>query len=206
MNWVRNPAPTYCIANPIGSWVGSTWSEQPTSFTLVPTKSRSVAGYEGVQLTFYFVYSDDGTEANANLYAGRYSFYDDNVSFDDLFAKLSSVYGEPSQNAEDIMEVWGDNFSEEVYQNFCNDYPDAAFHIATWKSSTNGAVVVLSEYNIWNSDRPTVELFYLYPPLTAASSLLKTTSPTAPPACKHEFALPRLPCEGGVFWRPVRLK
>ena len=133
-----------------------------------------VAGYDNVFQTFFFhfpiengSYSQD--DSKAVLMVGEYSFntwnMDANTIFEDLKGKLTKTYGEPWLDTKDADEIWGelvipDNMSwyleDESYK--VEKY-DPTYVV--WKSSANGAMLVLRKSTTpWN-EQYSVEIFYM---------------------------------------------
>lgn len=132
---------------------------------------RDVAGHNAsARLCFYYTTAEDSDNMNIRsgvFYAGIYDFYEDpDATFNDLKAKLSSVYGDPSAEGTDGEEIWGaltpgQNVSESDWQsNLQNEKQSAAkATIAVWNSSANNASLVLEKVddNGWAYTR----LFYI---------------------------------------------
>ena len=109
----------------------------------------NVAGHTANR-TLWFVYpNQDGVlvqnEGEAIFYAGEYSFFtNDQEQFDDLKEKLKLVYGEPFYEGAEIKNALGDLPNKAAISNWYSQdiFKYSATHVV-WKSSANGAMVVL---------------------------------------------------------------
>jgi hypothetical protein len=135
-----------------------------------------VAGYDNVSQTFYFhfpiengSYSQD--DSKAVLMVGSYRFdtwnMDASTVFEDLKGKLTKTYGEPWLDTKDADEIWGElvipdgmNWFQED-ENYKVEKYDPTYVV--WKSSANGAMLVLRKSKTPWDEQYSVEIFYMDP-------------------------------------------
>ena len=162
------------LADPIANWLswavygnGAPVTFQAQWYNNGPDQA---AGYNvGSTMYYYYPSLEDAAALNlksAVFYAGAYDFWegDPQAIYDDLKAKLTTVYGEPSAEG-DGDAVFGGPLTaspgneeyfqanlEEVRKNF------SAYSLVSWKSTANNAMAVLV-YFIQN-DWANTKLYY----------------------------------------------
>lgn len=129
-----------------------------------------VAGHQAnASLYFYYPSAEDSADMNLKsgvFYAGAYEFQEDPTGvFNDLKSKLISVYGDPVSVSESGEEIWGkltfgDNVSSDQVSMMLNETKNRfQTSFVVWKSSVNGATVVLEKCN--QSGWEYVKLYYI---------------------------------------------
>ena len=180
MYWDYMIKPSFETANRVlDDWYNRPVTRFPQSFKAICNSSQiTVAGHDA-EITMYFTYPISNGKlvldlSSAALYAGLYSFqmWDENSAptFDEMLRKLTSIYGEPSLQTQNLEEVWTVTNS---YVSIAELFSDTEFNIAVWQSSTNGVKIILNEYIRWGDDR-NLEISYLYPAYDEAILSLDT--------------------------------
>ena len=137
------------------------------AFSTEDADDRMVAGHRAKAL-LWFVYpsSEVMVENDALLYAGQYSFPEDDAQsvYDDLKGKLSQVYGEAYYTGDDLTPALGElqlstDSARQVYMEEVAKYKP---QYTVWKSSVNNAFIVLKCY-LENGDWERTLLLYITP-------------------------------------------
>ena len=182
MYWDYMIKPSFETAsNVLDGWYKRPVTRYPHSFKATfASYQTTVAGHDA-EITMYFTYPiSEGRPvldlSSATLYAGLYSFEmwdeDSAPTFDEMLRKLTSIYGEPSLQTQDLEEVWTVTNS---YVSIRELFSETEFNIAVWQSSTNGVKIILNEYIRWGDDR-NLEISYLYPAYDEAILALDTSA------------------------------
>lgn len=142
---------------PLAGWWIRQEDKMPWCFSCRTPDDPVVAGHNTTATLWYVYPVENGTvnysEKDAVFYAGQYEFHNGNMKeiFKDLQQKLVKVYGEAYYVGDDLSAVLGDfpvqeEFKEQADKIYSEMKEAATPNYAVWKSSVNGAVLVLANY------------------------------------------------------------
>lgn len=167
----RNPKPTRLVGDALSEVYSIVYDELSVAAQFsARLQERDVAGHRA-QVHMYFTYPDSArNDSQAVFYAGTYMFYENGKStFEDLKAKLSTIYGTPWMETNDAEAIWGPmpwdgEEGQEWRQNEWNQMKERyqPIQYVVWKSSANGAMLVLKSMRMFG-DTDVAEVDYLWP-------------------------------------------